>query len=324
MKITKAQLKQLIKEELDAGHVPEMYEDWNSYNIRKFLGGVASVRPKDLNSDPEAAEKIHQLEVAAAALADEFKGDMKKYSTLHAAAVSELGNYWADKWFPGHVGDEDLPPEAEKDVADDLRSIANRLGGMQGAPLKDIEAIYDRFNESKFNKRGGMMKISKNRLKRLIKEELAKVLMEIDANNDGDLDPDELRALAGRLEQGEALSDEAKQDISKKFESLLFSFYGRPDEEGLGLINYLRKGGKDEGHLKEATSISSDFARALRNALRPHAEQDHNMAKAFSAAEGLGEDLYDCPPECAHNFLDQKVGIIRSALKDAGIEVRTG
>ena len=46
------------------------------------------------------------------------------------------------------------------------------------------------------------MKITKSRLKQIIKEELKKVLMEIDADGDGDLDPDELRALADQVEQG--------------------------------------------------------------------------------------------------------------------------
>ena len=144
------------------------------------------------------------------------------------------------------------------------------------------------------------MKITKTQLKQIIKEEISKILSENE------------------------LADEAKQDISRKFENLLLSFYGHPDEEGLGLINYLRKGGKDEGHLKDASKISSGLAHELQRVLRPHAEQDHNMAGAFSAAEGLVEDLYDCAPNCAHSFLDQKVGRIWSALKDAGIKVRTG
>ena len=162
------------------------------------------------------------------------------------------------------------------------------------------------------------MKITKTRLKRIIKEELRKVLMEVDSDGDGDLGPDELRALASRLEQGEALSDDARESISKKFENLLVSFYGHPDEEGLGLVNYLRKGGKDEAHLRGASKISSGIARELRKALRPYTEQDDNMAQAYRAAEGLIEDMADFRP--VDSFLDQKVGYIWSALKSAGIK----
>ena len=142
------------------------------------------------------------------------------------------------------------------------------------------------------------MKVTKQQLKQIIKEEISKILSENE------------------------LADEAKQDISKKFESLLASFYGQPHEKGLGLINYLRGGGKDEDHLKGASRISSDLANELRRALYDYKDKDRNMATAFSAAEGLIEDMADFRP--VDSFLDQKVGYIWSALKDAGIKVRTG
>ena len=72
------------------------------------------------------------------------------------------------------------------------------------------------------------MKITKSMLKQLIKEELTKVLMEIDSNNDGDLDPEELRALAGQLEQGEAEGEAEGEAVSSELaKSVAFSVAGR-------------------------------------------------------------------------------------------------
>ena len=113
-----------------------------------------------------------------------------------------------------------------------------------------------------------------------------------------------------------------KQDISRKFESLLVSFYGHPHEEGLGLVNYLRKGGKDEAHLRGASKISSGLAHELRTALKPYIEQDDNIGQAYRTAEALIEDMADFRP--VDSFLDQKVGYIWVALKNAGFKVRTG
>tara|TARA_R110000824_G_C14930685_1_gene648694 strand:+ start:71 stop:496 length:426 start_codon:yes stop_codon:yes gene_type:complete len=140
------------------------------------------------------------------------------------------------------------------------------------------------------------LKVTKQQLKQIIKEEISKILSENE------------------------LADDVKQDISKKLESLLVSFYGQPHEEGLGLVSYLRKGGKDEGHLKDASRISSGLANELRQALEPY-RQDRNMVQAYRAAEGLIEDMADFRP--VDSFLDQKVGYIMTALRDGGIKVRT-
>ena len=46
------------------------------------------------------------------------------------------------------------------------------------------------------------MKISKSKLKQIIKEELENFLRETDLDNSGDLSPDELRSMADELEKG--------------------------------------------------------------------------------------------------------------------------
>ena len=142
------------------------------------------------------------------------------------------------------------------------------------------------------------MKVTKQQLKQIIKEEISKVLSE------------------NKLAPDEKVHAQAK--IHDKFKNLYHSLFGNPqaDKSGeMGLLNAMRKGDVDEKYLESATKLSYNLANDLRSVLIEYRDEDADIADALGVLERFMTDLSGSPVE---SFASQKFGYLWTGLSRNG------
>ena len=149
------------------------------------------------------------------------------------------------------------------------------------------------------------MKITKDELRRIIKEEISKLMSE------NEMSPEE--------------KESAKPIIHDKFKYFHLLMFGDPqyDKAGeKGLVNALKRGTAND----EAKALSLQSAVELRKVLRSYAEKDSQVAKAVEYLEKIMRDISEIDAEgvlrkggtVAANFISQKFGYVWTALSRNG------
>ena len=149
------------------------------------------------------------------------------------------------------------------------------------------------------------MKITKDELRRIIKEEISKLMSE------NEMSPEE--------------KESAKPIIHDKFKYFHLLMFGDPqyDKAGeKGLVNALKRGTAND----EAKALSLQSAVELRKVLRSYAEKDSQVAKAVEYLEKIMRDISEIDVEgvlrkggtVAANFISQKFGYVWTALSRNG------